>query len=76
MLGTAFQKRLTLQWMANSRNATTFDLIIPDGRRFVIREVSGAALMPCGFKSLGNGPMVHRRSEVKSLSSAGSHASG
>jgi hypothetical protein len=36
--------------MANSRNATTFDLIIPDGRRFVIREVSGAALMPAGVK--------------------------
>jgi hypothetical protein len=50
MLGNAFQKRVTLHWVANTRDATNFDLIIPDGRRFVIREISGAALMPAGVK--------------------------
>jgi hypothetical protein len=50
MSGKAFQKRLSLQWLANSRNATNFDLIIPDNKRLVIREISGAAFMPAGVK--------------------------
>ena len=45
-----FQKRLALQWLPNSRNATSFDLIIPDDKRLVIRAISGVALMPTGVK--------------------------
>ncbi len=50
MCGKVFQKRLALQWLAKSRNATNFDLIIPIGKRLVIHEISGAAFMPTGVK--------------------------
>ena len=31
-------------------NATSFDLVIPDGKRLVIHEISGQARMPTGAK--------------------------
>ena len=42
----AFQKRISLQWLA-----TNFDLVIPAGKRLVIHEISGTAFMPAGVKS-------------------------
>jgi hypothetical protein len=50
MCGKVFQKRLYLRWLANAPNASNFDLTIPDGRRLVIRQISGIARMPAGVK--------------------------
>jgi hypothetical protein len=46
----AFQKRISLQWLANARHATNFDLVIPAGERLVIHEISGTAFMPAGVR--------------------------
>jgi hypothetical protein len=46
----AFQKRISLQWLANARHATNFDLVIPAGERLVIHEISGTAFMPADVK--------------------------
>jgi hypothetical protein len=50
MKGKAFQKRLNLQWLADARNASSFDLVIPAQKRLLIRQVSGVARMPSGVK--------------------------
>jgi hypothetical protein len=50
MSGEAFQRRLDLQWLPNALNASNFDLVVPDGRRLVIRQISGVARMPSGVK--------------------------
>lgn len=48
MDGKPFQKRLSLQWLPDARNASSFDLTIPDRKRLVIRQISGLARMPAG----------------------------
>jgi hypothetical protein len=48
MKGKAFQKRLNLQWLADARNASSFDLAIPAHKRLLIRQISGIARMPAG----------------------------
>src|ERR1700736_2312640 len=50
MCGKVFQKRGELQWLANALNASNFDLTIPNGRRLIIRQISGIARMPAGVK--------------------------
>jgi hypothetical protein len=45
-----FQKSLNLAWLANAPNASSFDLVIPDGKRLVIGQISGVGYMPSGVK--------------------------
>ena len=49
-MSVPFQKNLQLTWNPNAWNGESFDLVIPNGKRFVIHQMSGFAYMPTGVK--------------------------